>query len=108
MPVDKLDPRYSLANERTFLAWIRTALGLLAGAAAVLAVDVSWPDAAVRGIAVALAIVGGSSAVMGWYRWRGVQRALETGEVAPTPRGHVILPAAVLAVAVTIVIVAAI
>lgn len=25
------DYRFSLANERTFLAWIRTALGLLAG-----------------------------------------------------------------------------
>ena len=25
------DPRFTLANERTFLAWIRTALGLLAG-----------------------------------------------------------------------------
>jgi len=24
------DPRFSLANERTFLAWIRTALGLIA------------------------------------------------------------------------------
>ena len=29
------DYRFSLANERTFLAWIRTSLALLAGAAAV-------------------------------------------------------------------------
>ena len=29
------DYRFSLANERTFLAWIRTALGLLAGGVAV-------------------------------------------------------------------------
>lgn len=29
------DPRFSLANERTFLAWIRTSLALLAGAVAV-------------------------------------------------------------------------
>ena len=26
------DPRFTLANERTFLAWIRTALALLGGA----------------------------------------------------------------------------
>ncbi|WP_009473397.1 MULTISPECIES: YidH family protein [unclassified Rhodococcus (in: high G+C Gram-positive bacteria)] len=26
------DPRFTLANERTFLAWIRTSLGLLAAA----------------------------------------------------------------------------
>ena len=30
------DPRFTLANERTFLAWIRTALGLLAGGIGVL------------------------------------------------------------------------
>ena len=28
------DPRFTLANERTFLAWIRTSLGLMAGAVA--------------------------------------------------------------------------
>ena len=32
------DPRFSLANERTFLAWIRTAMALIAGAVAVHAV----------------------------------------------------------------------
>lgn len=29
------DPRFTLANERTFLAWIRTALAFLAGGVAV-------------------------------------------------------------------------
>src|SRR5690625_7225376 len=29
------DPRFTLANERTFLAWIRTSLALLAGGIAV-------------------------------------------------------------------------
>ncbi|MDT5236302.1 MAG: putative rane protein, partial [Mycobacterium sp.] len=31
----ELDYRFTLANERTFLAWIRTALALLAGGVAV-------------------------------------------------------------------------
>lgn len=29
------DPRFTLANERTFLAWVRTALALLGGAIAI-------------------------------------------------------------------------
>ena len=32
------DPRFSFANERTFLAWIRTALGFLAAGVAIAAV----------------------------------------------------------------------
>ena len=39
------DPRFSLANERTFLAWVRTGLALVAGAAAVDALDLPLPDA---------------------------------------------------------------
>ena len=31
---DEPDPRFTLANERTFLAWVRTSLGLVAGSVA--------------------------------------------------------------------------
>ena len=33
------DPRFTFANERTFLAWIRTSLALLAGGVALEALD---------------------------------------------------------------------
>ena len=33
------DPRFTFANERTFLAWIRTALGFLAAGVAIAAVS---------------------------------------------------------------------
>lgn len=36
------DYRFSLANERTFLAWIRTALGLLAGGGRSLPYSTTW------------------------------------------------------------------
>lgn len=42
------DPRFTLANERTFLAWIRTSLALLASGVAVDAF-VTSVDAAVEG-----------------------------------------------------------
>ena len=107
------DPRFSLANERTFLAWIRTALGLLAAAAAVLAVDVPWvdvpwPEVVVGGVAILLATVGGTSAVIGWFRWQKVESAIKAGDPAPTPSGHAILPGAVVVVAAIIVLLAVI
>ena len=37
---DEPDPRFSLANERTFLAWIRTGLALSAAGVALEALDV--------------------------------------------------------------------
>ena len=37
------DPRFSLANERTFLAWVRTALALYAGAFALEALAIPEP-----------------------------------------------------------------
>ena len=91
MPERHIDPRYSLANERTFLAWVRTSLGLLVAAAALMAVDLPWPDGAVRALAVVLATAAGGSALASWARWQKVERALSTGRPAPPPRAHVFL-----------------
>lgn len=100
--IDEADPRYSLANERTFLAWIRTALGMLAAAAGLLAIDLPWPDLAVRLLAVALAATGGASAFLAWSRWRSVEAAIAAGTTAPPPRVHLGLAGAVAAVAVAV------
>lgn len=86
-----IDPRYSLANERTFLAWVRTSLGLLVAAVALMAVDLPWSAGAVRGLAVVLAAAAGGSAFLSWARWRKVEQALSTGEAAPPPRAHILL-----------------
>lgn len=86
-----VDPRFSLANERTFLAWVRTSLGLLVAASALMAVDLPWPDGAVRTLAVVLATAAGGSAFAAWARWRTVEKALSTGQAAPPPRAHILL-----------------
>ncbi|WP_435769096.1 YidH family protein [Nocardioides sp. SYSU DS0651] len=101
---DGTDPRFSLANERTFLAWIRTALGLLAAAAALVAIDLPWPDGAVRVLAAVLAATGGVSAFLAWHRWRAVESAIAEGRPAPTPRAHAALAMAVALVAVAVVV----
>ena len=101
-----VDPRYSLANERTFLAWIRTSLGLLAAAAGLLAIDLSWPELAVQGVAGLLAVVAGISAFLAWVRWRRVEEAIAHDRPMPQSRAHVILAVTVGAVAVAVVILA--
>lgn len=80
------DYRFSLANERTFLAWIRTALGLLAGGVALLAVldDVGHPTVrVVSGVAVlVLAIL---LPPMAYRRWAATEVALRTHTSLPEP-----------------------
>lgn len=80
------DPRFTLANERTFLAWIRTSLALLAGGVAVEAfmADLFGPELrrtiAVLLLVLALVIGGGS-----FFRWLNVERAMRHKTPLPLP-----------------------
>jgi len=77
------DPRFSLANERTLLAWIRTALGLVGGGVVVDAVDLDVADATQRVIAAMLVVLGALAAVGGWLRWASSERSLRMGKPLP-------------------------
>ena len=80
------DPRFTLANERTFLAWIRTSLALLAGGVAVEAfmAGLLGPELrktiAVLLLVLALVIGGGS-----FFRWLNVERAMRSNTPLPLP-----------------------
>lgn len=77
------DPRFSLANERTLLAWIRTALGLVGGGVVIDAVDLDVADATHRVIAAMLVVLGALAAVGGWLRWASSERSLRMGKPLP-------------------------
>jgi len=82
-----IDYRFSLANERTFLAWIRTALALLAGGiAAAKALDFNhetW-----RWVIAAPPIVAGALlAAEAPARWRKYEDAMRAGRPLPVGRG---------------------
>lgn len=94
------DPRFSLANERTFLAWVRTTLSLLAGAAAVDALDLPMSDLAQQTIALALALAGLLSAVQSWRGWAATERAMRLEAPMPRNRAMVLLVALLVVVAV--------
>ena len=76
-PRSEVDSRFLLANERTLLAWVRTALALLASAGAV---QEFAEVPARRQIAVLLAVVGISSAAAGGWRHRRTVLLLERGD----------------------------
>lgn len=91
------DARFTLANERTFLAWIRTSLGLLAAGVAVVqfAPDLGFTGArTVAGLVfVVLALL---SAVGGLLRWRTVDAAMRHGTALPPLRLPWVLVAGLL------------
>ena len=75
--MDKDDVRNALANERTFLAWVRTAVALVAGGlAAAELLGPQTPPMIRRLLGVGLVGLGGFAAVAGYLRWQDAIRAL--------------------------------
>lgn len=101
------DYRFSLANERTFLAWIRTALALIGGG---FAVDQFLPDLrwGVRaGLALALIGTGAVCAVRAVNHWVRCERAMRRGEDLPSSRFPALLAVLVAVVALAMVLIVA-
>jgi len=82
------DYRFTLANERTFLAWIRTALALLAGGVAVAQLA---PEFGFRGggrvLGTGLVLLSTGVAALSVVRWHRVQAAIQRRQ--PLPRSLV-------------------
>ena len=77
------DPRFSLANERTFLAWLRTSLAMFAAAFALEAL--SLPEAVAWRLAAAavFVVLGLVTAVQAWFGWVATERALRHNKPLP-------------------------
>lgn len=91
------DPRFSLANERTALAWMRTALALVGGGVAIVSLAglstlPSW--AALLGAAACLG--GAALAVRAVTAWARVEVALRLHQPLPAPRALVALAGGVV------------
>ncbi|WP_087116842.1 YidH family protein [Corynebacterium urinipleomorphum] len=80
------DPRFTLANERTFLAWTRTSLAFLAGGIALEAFAMRGLDEGLRQVAsMVLIIVGMAIALGSAFRWMRIERSLRHGKPLPAP-----------------------
>ncbi|WP_370879439.1 YidH family protein [Catenuloplanes indicus] len=78
------DYRFSLANERTFLAWVRTGLALVAGGLAAFQFLPRMPATYLREtIAVVLLLLGGAVAFHSVRHWTRTERAMRLDEDLP-------------------------
>jgi putative membrane protein len=111
LPFDEVgedpDPRFTFANERTFLAWNRTALALVVTGLAVVQFLKHGVEAARLAVAVPMIILGAVVAFMSLSRWEARERAMRLKRPLPSNRlpgvvaagvGIVAVLAAVLAV----------
>ncbi len=76
------DIRFTLANERTFLAWVRTAIGLIAAGAAVF--QILDDSRATTALALVLLTAGALAGCAGFAHFRAADQAIRSGGSLPT------------------------
>ena len=96
------DPRFTFANERTFLAWSRTALALVVAGLAIVQLLPPFPGvpSGRHLIGLPLIALGAVIAVAAYVEWVRNQRALRRGEPLPASVMPWILAATVTGIAV--------
>jgi putative membrane protein len=80
-PQQEVDYRFLLANERTFLAWMRTGLALIAGGVALdQFVQVAGARDLVAFLGIFAIMLGAIVAVLGIVQWRRADHAMRNGQ----------------------------
>jgi putative membrane protein len=99
------DPRFTMANERTYLAWNRTALALIGGGlAAGQLLDIHSRTARLI-VALPPIALGLILALLSYRRWEANERALRLNEPLPGGAPPFLLAAGVAVVGIVIVVV---
>ncbi|MGJ9412747.1 YidH family protein [Aeromicrobium sp. CF4.19] len=80
---DEPDYRFTLANERTLLAWTRTALAMLAAGVAVDAVDLGLSPTVQLVLGILLVSLALVISVAAWFRWARTERRMRLSQSLP-------------------------
>lgn len=95
-----VDTRFLLANERTLLAWIRTALTMQAGGIAL----AHFASDSALGFATGITtvILGAVMAVVGYRRFRAADKAIRAGRLPHLDKGPAFEVALIVLIAVVL------
>jgi putative membrane protein len=94
------DARFLLANERTLLAWVRTALTLVAGG--LILTQLADTSTMRLGVGVTAILSGAIMAVLGYVRFRAADRAIRAAQLPIRGRGPAIQVLMVIGFAIAI------
>ncbi|MBF6554934.1 MAG: DUF202 domain-containing protein [Acidimicrobiales bacterium] len=104
---DEPDARFTYANERTFLAWNRTALALIAtGVAATQLLPEFHVSGGRQILGLPMIALGALVALTSFRHWKANQRAMELGQPLPRSPMPLVLSLGIGAVAVIAVVLA--
>ena len=78
------DPRFTMANERTYLAWIRTSLAMLAGGIALEVLCLGLHEGLRLAASLVLMLAAVAAAPMAYFGWARNERALRRNEPLPS------------------------
>lgn len=93
---EEADPRFSLANERTFLSWIRTSLALIAVAVALEALQLPIRTEFRVGASSVFIAMGLLAPIHAWINWMRTERAMRRGQPLPAPALSLVIAAGVV------------
>ena len=99
------DVRFTLANERTYLAWIRTSLALIGGGLAAGQLLEFQSEVARLAVALPPIVLGAALALTSYRRWEVNQRAMRLGEPLPSGGPPRLLAGGIGAVAVVVAVI---
>ena len=99
------DARFTLANERTFLAWNRTALALIGGGLAAGQLLDFKSDLARLVVSLPPIALGLMLALTSYRRWEANQRALRLDRPLPSGRPPILLSIGITTVGLIVVVV---
>jgi putative membrane protein len=86
------DYRFSLANERTFIAWVDTALAVLAAAVLLYQLGARvQPGVLLSAAVITLALCAGGMAVFAYRRWKNIEVAMRQGGPLPADSNVVLV-----------------